>query len=56
MYEFFIREGLISVEQYELALDLQKNLGIRFQDALLKLGMLKEEKIIRYCKKVLGEK
>ena len=54
MHEEYINKGLISREGYDKALALQKQTGVTFHQALIKLNLIQEENVIAYCKKILG--
>ncbi len=52
--ELLVRDGLISREQLDQALEHQKNQGGRLNSILVKLGFLKEDEIVQFLSKQYG--
>ena len=55
MYEQYIEKGLLSKDQCALALDMEKRLGIEFHKAVIRLGFLDENRVVKYCKSILND-
>jgi hypothetical protein len=52
--DIYIKKGLITEDEYRKALAYQKTSRLSFQEALLKLGFIKEDKVVNYCNRILG--
>jgi hypothetical protein len=51
---YYVEKGLITEEQYQKALTYQKAKRTSFQEALINLSYIREDKVVNYCNKILG--
>ncbi len=52
--DIYVKKGLITEEEYRKALAYQKASRLSFQESLIKLGFIKEERVVNYCNRILG--
>jgi hypothetical protein len=50
----FVQQGLITEEQYRRALAYQQEKRVSFQESLIRLSYLREDKVKLYCDRMLG--
>jgi len=50
----YVEKGLITEEQYQKAIAYQEMNRLSFQETLLRLSFIREDKVVHYCEKVLG--
>ena len=53
MIEYFIKNGMLTPNEAALAINLHKNSGTSLESAIIELGLLQEDKVITYCRKIL---
>lgn len=50
----FVQKGLITEDQYQRALAYQQEKRVSFQESLIRLSYLREDKVKQYCDRMLG--
>lgn len=50
----YVQKGLLTEAEYERALAYQKKTNLSLQESILKLSLISEDKVIKYCDRILG--